>query len=715
MILGVIKNEKSELRETTFSSKAYGTRKNYEIKITGNVTFDAYTVTKMDKLSSYTLNYVASVYLGTTKEVVEYKSIGKLSETPEGNAILCSYCLTDAKLPLKIIEKKQLLTQYIEMARVCGVPMNSLMKGQQIKVLSKILDACKSQPYILPYIKPKYESGKTDDVGYEGAVVIVPKKGYYKDPIATLDFSSLYPSIIQAHNLCYSTLLSEKDLDKFKPEDYTKTPAGYYFVKSHIRKGILPQILEDLLGARKKAKKEMAEEEEKANQCKQKGDMDGFNTHMSYRSIQNARQLALKVSANSVYGFTGALVGKLPCIPIGSSVTAFGREMIELTKNTVEEKMNCVVIYGDTDSVMVNFGVDTVEESMKLGKEAVKKVNNLFKKPIHLEFEKVYFPYLLLNKKRYAGLFWTRPEEPDKLDSKGIETARRDNSKLLRESMEKILNLLLREKDVKGAIDYAKSIIMKLHQGDIDISKLIISKGYTKEPEEYLNPQPHINVNEKNRKEGYQPVKHIGDRIPYVIVKSLEKKVFQKAEDPIKALEQRLNIDHGWYIENQFKKPFRRIFGPILAPGKTKEEMDKKVDETIFCGEHTRKKYSSTPSTTAGGIMKWVKVTSRCIICKASKKDEKNPFCKHCFENEDKGMLRKVLLQKVDEVEQCEEKRNKLWSQCVKCQRKENESQLITCSNMECEIFFERTTENIKLKRKREELGNLEIMKDLLD
>jgi DNA polymerase delta subunit 1 len=87
--------------------------------------------------------------------------------------------------------------------------------------------------------------------------------------------------------------------------------------------------------------------------------------------------------------------------------------MIEQTKQEVEQTYtkengydeNAVVIYGDTDSVMVNFGVKTLEQSMKLGREAAEYVSAKFIKPIKLEFEKVYFPYLLINKKRYAGLF----------------------------------------------------------------------------------------------------------------------------------------------------------------------------------------------------------------------------------------------------------------------------------------------------------------------
>ena len=157
------------------------------------------------------------------------------------------------------------------------------------------------------------------------------------------------------------------------------------------------------------------------------------------KAVLDGRQLALKISANSVYGFTGAQVGQLPCLAISSSVTSFGRVMIEQTKALVLEKYtkangykyDCDVIYGDTDSVMVKFGTDKIEEAMELGKEAAAHVSQHFIAPIKLEFEKVYCPYLLMNKKRYAGLLWTKPTKYDKMDCKGIETVRRDNCGLV--------------------------------------------------------------------------------------------------------------------------------------------------------------------------------------------------------------------------------------------------------------------------------------------
>lgn len=131
------------------------------------------------------------------------------------------------------------------------------------------------------------------------------------------------------------------------------------------------------------------------------------------KAVLDGRQLALKISANSVYGFTGATVGRLPCLAISSSVTAFGRIMIDETKTFVEEEYtiakgfahDAIVVYGDTDSVMIKFGLTDMAEVMQVATEAAERITETFVKPIKLEFEKVYFPYLLINKKRCVRRF----------------------------------------------------------------------------------------------------------------------------------------------------------------------------------------------------------------------------------------------------------------------------------------------------------------------
>ena len=163
-----------------------------------------------------------------------------------------------------------------------------------------------------------------------------------------------------------------------------------------------------------------------------------------------------KVSANSVYGFTGATVGQLPCLPIASSTTSYGRLLLYRTKEYVEKHYtvengfpgDADVVYGDTDSVMIKFGAATVADTMPLAEKAAEEVSKIFPHPILLEFEKVYWPYLLMNKKRYAGLLWTSPEKHDYMDCKGLETVRRDNCMLVRQMIDTCLRKILIERNV---------------------------------------------------------------------------------------------------------------------------------------------------------------------------------------------------------------------------------------------------------------------------
>ena len=434
---------KSVSKDTNFSSKQMGNRDTKATNTNGRLQLDLLQLVQRDhQLRSYTLNSVCAQFLGEQKEDVHHTMITELfNGTPESRRRLAVYCLKDAYLPQRLMDKLSCLENYTEMARVTGVPFNFLLaKGQQVKFVSQLFRKALEQKLVIPNLKSDHSEEQ-----YEGATVIEPTRGYYDVPIATLDFASLYPSIIQAHNLCYTTLLNKTSVDKLglkKDEDYIITPNGDMFATAKLRKGLLAQILEELLTARKQAKRELAVE------------TDPFK-----KAVLNGRQLALKVSANSVYGLTGATVGKLPCLAIASSTTAYGRQMIEKTKGEVEAKYTIAngyshdaqVIYGDTDSVMVKFGTKDLAEAMKLGEEAATFVSSEFIKPIKLEFEKVYFPYLLINKKRYAGLYWTNPNKYDKMDTKGIETVRRDNCRLVQNVIETVLRMILIDRDVQGA------------------------------------------------------------------------------------------------------------------------------------------------------------------------------------------------------------------------------------------------------------------------
>jgi len=688
-LLSRVAGMRVSMKDTTFSSKAYGTRESKEINMLGRVQFDMLQAIQRDyKLSSYSLNAVSYHFLGEQKEDVHHSIISDLQAgNSDTRRRLAVYCLKDAYLPQRLLDKLMYMYNYVEMARVTGVPISFLLgRGQMIKVLSQLMRKGKTKGMLVPNLPHK--GGPQDgEVAFEGATVLEAKAGYYQDPIATLDFASLYPSIMQAHNLCYTTLVQKHEESRLEadPSIVTKrTPLRHLFVDKKSKKGILPEILEELLSARKRAKQDL----KKA-------------TDPLERAVLDGRQLALKVSANSVYGFTGATVGKLPCLEISASVTAYGREMIESTKAFVEKHYtvangfdhDAVVVYGDTDSVMIKFGCN-LEESLALGAKAADLITEkLFIPPIRLEFEKVYFPYLLMNKKRYAGLLWTRAEKYDKMDVKGIETVRRDNCLLVRDVIGTCLNKCLVERDVAGAIEYVKRSISDLLTNKLDISLLVISKGYTKRADQYDAKTAHVELAERMRKRDPATAPNVGDRVAYVIVKGAKgAKNFEKAEDPMYVLENNIPIDNNYYLDNQLKQPLERVFEPIM-----------KNTSELFHGEHTRKVSISTPSAMAGGIMAFAVKAVTCMGCKsvisAADLKESKTLCRHC-----RGRTAEVYSGTVKRVSALESDFHKLWSQCQRCQGSLHQE--VLCTSRDCPIFYRRkkTQKELEAQRKKVEL-----------
>jgi DNA polymerase delta subunit 1 len=253
--LSKIKSTITKIKHNKGKSKSTKNRDFIDMNIEGRIILDMYIyIMKEHNLRSYTLNNVSFTLLGEQKEDVHHTMIYDLWEKDEfTRRRLGIYCMKDAYLPWKLSEKLMTIYNFAEMCRVTCTPLNFILtRGQQIKVSSQLHRKALEFNYIIPCKKIKINGD--DEEGYEGAYVLEPQKGFYEIPIVTLDFASLYPSIMMAHNLCYSTLLKpgeEKTMDK---KDYYMTPTKDCFVKAHVRKGILPIILEELIDARKKAK-----------------------------------------------------------------------------------------------------------------------------------------------------------------------------------------------------------------------------------------------------------------------------------------------------------------------------------------------------------------------------------------------------------------------------------------------------------------------------
>jgi DNA polymerase delta subunit 1 len=327
------------------------------------------------------------------------------------------------------------------------------------------------------------------------------------------------------------------------------------------------------------------------------------------KEVYNGKQLAYKVSMNSVYGFTGAGKGILPCVPIASTTTCRGRGMIEETKNYVEANFpGAKVRYGDTDSVMVEFdvgdrkGEEAVKYSWEIGERAAEECSALFKKPNNLELEKVYWPYFLYSKKRYAAKLWTKGKDDqmhmDYVDIKGLQVVRRDNTPHVREVCKELLDVVLTSSDPGPPKELAKERAIELLSGDIPNDKLVLSQSLSDtykikgEPVSVTSPES-VNINQshvqvvvkmRERKPGSEP--QSGDRVPYLLTKTDDPKAkaFEKSEDPKYVEENNIPVDYLYYFENKFLNPVcdlldplyenvkQDIFGEILEQHKPKKK-----------------------------------------------------------------------------------------------------------------------------------------------
>ena len=552
-VWGRVKGAVAELVEKNLSSSALGNNQLKMVPMKGRYVFDLFQDVKREhKLESYSLNNVSKHFLNDQKNDMPVREIFRRYKdgNPEELGEVAAYCIQDTVLPHKLMEKLCQIQNQLEMAKACWVPLAFLSeRGQQIKVFSQMAYKARQLNFMIPTFRYGASGGGE---GYEGATVLEAQTGAYYSPITALDFASLYPSIMCAHNLCYSTLVMDPKYDNLPGVEYEQF-GPHRFAQGVV--SLLPTILTDLKAFRKKAKKLMAAAE-----------------GTPLEAIYNGQQLAYKISMNSIYGFTGASKGMLPLVAIASTVTMRGRQMIEETKNYVEAHFpGAKVRYGDTDSVMVEFdvggrkGQDAIDYSWELGEQAAEQCTKLFKAPNDLELEKIYFPYVLYSKKRYAARMYEKGRDGKvsfkKIDVKGLQVVRRDSCPYVRETLKKLLDLILDSSDPRPAIDLAREAARNLMAGKVSPERLLMSKQLASA---YKVPMPHVTVRDKMkaRAPGSEPQQ--GDRVPFVIVRG-PGRMFEKAEDPAWARDHNVPIDYQYYFTNQFKKPVQDLLEPLVS------------------------------------------------------------------------------------------------------------------------------------------------------
>jgi len=566
---------------------------------------------KQVELDEYTTK---SIKWGIAKDDVTPQDIFRLSKgTSADRAIVAKYCIQDCNLVHHLMNKIDVITGYVEMSRICSVPISFLVfRGQGIKLTSYVAKKCREKNTLMPDLDKSYEND-----GYEGAIVLPPKCSMYMDnPVACVDYASLYPSSMISQNYSHDSKVWTKEYDlqgKLIKETGEKDASGNYIydnypgyeyidiefdtfryirktptsraekVKSgkmicrwaqlpENQKSIMPSILEELLKARSDTRKLI------------KTEKDPF-----MQNILDKRQLGYKVTANSLYGQCGAKTSTFYEKDVAASTTATGRMMIIYAKRIIEEvyrdrvyetaihgpvKCNAEYVYGDTDSVFFTFNLENpetgekirgkpaLEMTIEIAQDAAQLCSAYLKPPMELSYEKTLMPFVLLSKKRYVGMLYETDANKGKLKYMGLSLKRRDSCDYLKDTYGGILNILMKENNIQKAIEYLDQSLGNLINGTVPMDKLAITKALRSD---YKNPNQiaHKVLADRigKRDPGNKPKP--GDRIKFLYVNSSTPKALlgERIETPEYITSQKLKIDYTYYITNQLMKPLQQLFG----------------------------------------------------------------------------------------------------------------------------------------------------------
>jgi len=511
-----------------WQSKAYGTTDFRYISTDGVLNIDLIDVVqKAFKLDSYSLNEVSKHFLGSCKDDLDpgdiFRCYATASKDPTSEASkqemtkVGRYCVQDSVLVLDLFIHLQTWYSLSEMAAVCSSTIMDIhTRGLQIRVFNMLYRHCTHVGIVVD--KEDYTVAKNER--YRGAEVLDPVPGLYEN-VVSLDFNSLYPSIMQAYNLCYTTFVKDDDprpvhtlewedhvgcdhdpsvirktqLDKEiailqkdktkhalalsqlvaersaikKPETILCCKRKYKFLKEP--KGVIPTIIQYLLDARKEVRALIKQ-------------LKAANPDDPAIPILEQKQLALKITANSMYGATGVQSGRLPFMPIAMCTTYVGRVGIQKTKQLLEQ-MNGKVIYGDTDSNYVTFSDVDLKSLWKHAVAVAKEISTHFPDPINLEFENaIYTKFLILSKKRYMyyscdadGKTILDKNGQPKIGRRGVILSRRDNARYMKDVYTQLVHKIFGNSSQQEIYYDYINLLLQLFQRTIAYDDLMITKS----------------------------------------------------------------------------------------------------------------------------------------------------------------------------------------------------------------------------------------------
>ncbi len=526
--------KRAEKLNADFNISRYGTPPKQEhhgllesIKIPGRINVDAYHIAKfvstvgasekLQRANRFTLYEVYAAISGTQKKMVDRKNIWLIWDGSDADRQeLADYSLGDAVSLNAVYDF--FIPLEIEISRVTGTTLGEACistTGQLVEYFLMIYAFNNNE--IVPGRPTEQEIGYRNSNPIEGAYVKTPEAGIYKR-IAVFDFRSLYPSIIIAYNIDPSTI------SKSGTGEYNEAPNGVRFMKNP--EGIVPKALRLLLKERGQVK-----------DAYKKNPDDVF---------LGARSQALKIIANSFYGYLGYARSRWYSRDCAGSVTALGRSYIAKTIESAENA-GFRVLYADTDSCFLLLGERQKEEALAF----VKDYNKTLPDSMELELEDFYVSGVFVGKKgvekggakkKYALL-----SESGRIKIKGFELVRRDWSNISRETQKKVLDTILKDGSREKAIAIVKEVVMKLREGRVGIGELVIRTQLRRKIDSYDGKSPELSAALKAISSGFRTKEEMeGATVGYVVTKN-GSSISEKAE----LAELAKDYDADYYINHQ--------------------------------------------------------------------------------------------------------------------------------------------------------------------
>ena len=587
------------------------------VKLKGRIIIDVWRKMSQEiKVNDYSFENVVFHALNIRESQIDYFTLKSMINSKKINSIIfvLNYYLKRTKYNLILLNKFDIINRCTQFVKIYGIDFESnLTRGSQYKVEGVLSHLAKSKNVVLL-------SATRDQLIHQSPpkftpIVMEPPKNIFYNPVIVLDFQSLYPSIMIAYNLCYSTclgkLLKEEELNNdeplkkmgvtlynknlyemlvndfhkskfYKKESYLNynqdqesqdffnfvkdscflSPCRVLFLKKHIKEGLIPIILKELLLTRIMIKKSMKLYDKNSD---------------IYKFLHN-RQLGIKGLANVIYGYTSAgFSGRMPNINISDSILSLGRQMLKTAIDYIENKKpyELKVVYGDTDSLFISVKNKSIEESIDIGKKLAEEITKLNPEPIKLQFEKVYCPLIFSAKKHYAGYKYEDKNSFDSiknkksaislLDTKGLENVRRDSCNLVCKIVEKIIKILFDEKDLSKVKKYLFECFDKIIKGKVILKDFIFSKEvkFGKYRGKILPPSAQVANDLHKRDQNFFAV--YKQRVPYLIYNNPngEKTLKNSVIYPFDFFEDKsLSINSNYYI-TMIKKVIERFLGQI--------------------------------------------------------------------------------------------------------------------------------------------------------